>query len=378
MFWSGSNLQKWQIVMVDRSSKLSRETLLRILDRARWAPSGDNTQPWRFQIIADDQLIVHGHDTRDEILYDFDGHASHMAHGALLETMRIAASAEGLAMQWHAAADKEWRRIEYFVWFSELPDIQPDPLHWFIETRTVQRRPMRMTPLSTEQRQALLNAPGDCYTVQLFESFSCRKKIARLLWDNAYIRLTCPEAFPVHQSIIEWGARFSKDRIPEGAVGVDPLTAKLMRWIMQSWQRVEFFNSYLLGTVVPRIQLDYLPALCCAAHLLIKPRMVPASIDDWVGLGAAVQRVWLAATQNGLHLQPEMTPVIFRWYSRSRRGFSASPEFVARAATLAQSFESVASASESDAFGFFGRIGASSVPQSRSVRLELEELLIKS
>ena len=69
--------------MVDRS-KLSKETLLRILDRARWAPSGDNTQPWRFQIVADDQLIVHGHDTRDEILYDFDGHASHMAHGALL------------------------------------------------------------------------------------------------------------------------------------------------------------------------------------------------------------------------------------------------------------------------------------------------------
>lgn len=34
----------------------SRETLLKILDLARWAPSGDNTQPWRFEIVADDHI----------------------------------------------------------------------------------------------------------------------------------------------------------------------------------------------------------------------------------------------------------------------------------------------------------------------------------
>ena len=78
----------------------SRETLLKILDLARWAPSGDNTQPWRFEIAGDDHLVVHGNDTRDWCLYDFNGHASHMAHGALLETLRIAATGEGLATSW--------------------------------------------------------------------------------------------------------------------------------------------------------------------------------------------------------------------------------------------------------------------------------------
>lgn len=361
--------------MVDRS-KLSKATILRILDRARWAPSGDNTQPWRFQIIADDQIIVHGHDTRDEILYDFDGHASHMAHGALLETMRIAASAEGLAMTWHAKADGECRKVEYFVLFSEAPNLAPDPLHPYIETRTVQRRPMRMTSLSAEQRLALQNAPGNCYTVQLFESFSDRKKIARLLWDNAYIRLTCPEAFPVHQSIIEWGARFSKDRIPEGAVGVDPLTAKLMCWVMKSWQRVEFFNRYLLGTIAPRIQLDYLPAFSCAAHLLIRPKTAPQCLEDWVRLGMAMQRVWLVATSLSLYLQPEMTPVIFRWYARANRGFSEREMLNQMAHVLARQFEEIAEAGNSDPFGFFCRVGFSKQPSSRSLRVELAELLI--
>ncbi len=360
--------------MVDRS-KLSKPTILRILDRARWAPSGDNTQPWRFQIMADDQIIVHGHDTRDEILYDFDGHASHMAHGALLETMRLAASAEGLAMVWRAEPDAECRKIKYFVQFSVAPVYSPDPLHPFIETRTVQRRPMRMTPLTAEKRQALLDAPGDHYTIQFFENFSDRKKIAKLLWATAYIRLTCPEAFAVHRSVIEWGARFSKDRIPEEAIGIDPLTAKLMHWVMQSWRRVELFNHYLFGTIAPRIQLDYLPALFCAAHLLIRPKVDPKALEDWVHLGVAMQRIWLSATQQGLHLQPEMTPVIFRWYAQAGRKFSIDSALHTRSENLALAFERVANASKNDVFGFLGRIGISDVPLGRSLRLSLGDLV---
>jgi hypothetical protein len=298
-----------------------------------------------------------------------------MAHGALLETMRIAASAEGLAMQWHAKADEECRKIEYFVQFAEAPDLVPDPLHPYIETRTVQRRPMRMTPLSGVQRQALLDAPGDCYSVQLFESFSDRKKIAKLLWDNAYIRLTCPEAFPVHQSIIEWGARFSNDRIPEEAVGVDPLTAKLMRWVMQSWQRVEFFNRYLLGTITPRIQLDYLPGLLCAAHLLIRPKVAPTSLDDWVTLGVAMQRVWLSVTQQALYLQPEMTPVIFRWYMQAGRDISKASIINRKALMLSSEFEQLTQADRDSPFAFFCRIGVSTPPVSRSLRRPLVDLL---
>ena len=71
---------------------LDRDIARQILELARWAPSGDNTQPWRFEILSDDHVVVHGFDTRDEVIYDFRGHPSHMSHGALLETARIAAT----------------------------------------------------------------------------------------------------------------------------------------------------------------------------------------------------------------------------------------------------------------------------------------------
>lgn len=354
-----------------------RDTLLKILDLARWAPSGDNTQPWRFEIVADDHVIVHGFDTRDHVLYDFDGHASHMAHGALLETMRVAASGFGYIANWTVQSDSEARVPTYSVFFSTLPGMQPDPLFPYIERRVVQRRPMSTAPLGAAQRAAIAAAAGENYTVQFFEAFPERLKVAKLLWRNAYIRLTCPEAFPVHQEIIEWNARFSVDRIPEQAVGVDPLTAKLMHWVMQSWGRVSFFNRYLLGTIPPRVQLDLLPALFCAAHVLIRPRNPPASLVDWINLGVAMQRIWLTVTQNELHLQPEMTPVIFRWYVQGHRCFSAEATLVERALQLAETFEQLACATRNDAFGFFCRIGTSQYPSSRSVRHDTARLMCK-
>ena len=354
---------------------MSRDTLSHILDLARWAPSGDNTQPWRFEIVDDHLIRVHGSDTRDPILYDYDGHPSHIAHGALLETMRIAASGFGLTTSWTVSSEGEHRNPVYDVSLAQDPALPRDPLFDCIETRTVQRRPMKTTPLTGTQRQALIDAAGEGFSVQLFESWGERMRVAGLLWDSAKIRLTCPEAYPVHKEIIEWRARYSKDRIPEQAVGVDPATARLMEWVMQSWGRVEFFNRYLLGTVAPRIQLDLLPALCCAAHLLVRPVRTPKLLTDWVHLGIAVQRIWLTATHLGLHLQPQMTPVIFRWYGRAGRHFSTEPTLFEQALKLSGDFERIAHATSTDDFGFFARVGVSQVPQSRSIRQDLAALV---
>lgn len=354
-----------------------RDTLLKILDLARWAPSGDNTQPWRFEILGDDRIAVKGFDTRDWCLYDFDGHASHMAHGALLETLRIAATGFGVEATWRLRPDCPDTAPVYDVLLGEKSGSPVDPLFPYIEKRVVQRRPMRTTPLTQVQRQALAAAPGPAYRLQFFESLPERLKVARLLWDNAYIRLTCPEAYEVHRRVIEWGARYSKDRIPERAVGIDPLTGKLMKWVMRRWGRVDFFNRYLLGTVPPRIQLDFLPALGCAAHVLLRPSEPLIGLADYVRAGVAMQRLWLTATAVGLHLQPEMTPVIFRWYARSGRAFSASPEIAHRVSSLANRLDGLAGAKEGSSLAFFCRVGCSTAPGSRSLRKDLDELLLE-
>ena len=345
-----------------------------ILELARWAPSGDNTQPWRFEVIDDHRLIVHAFDTREHCVYDLDGHPSQIAHGALLETLVIAASAHGLRAEIKRLPDSPESHPDYLV--DLIPDIAltPDPLLLQIKQRSVQRRPMRTTPLTPAQKQALQDAVGKLYSVCWFEGGSQRWRLAKLMFDNAKLRLTLPEAYPVHRDIIEWNARFSEDRVPDQALGLDAMTLKLMRWVMVSWQRVVFFNTYLAGHLAPRVEMDLLPGLLCAAHFAILPQNPPESIDDYVAAGRAVQRFWLTATALELQLQPEMTPLIFSRYVREKRAFSIQFGALQQATKLEERLTGLLAEGRMKRAVFMGRIGNGRVAVSRSLRRSLQKL----
>ena len=99
------------------------------------------------------------------------------------------------------------------------------------------------------------------------------------------------------------------------------------------------------------------------------------TLSDWVETGIAWQRLWLTATQQGLQLQPEMTPVIFRWYARAGRSFSAQPLLFEKAGRLAEHFERVAHAQPSQDFAFLARVGHGRPASSRSLRQSLARLM---
>ena len=346
-----------------------------ILELARWAPSGDNTQPWRFEVIDDHRLVVHAFDTRDHCVYDLDGHPSQIAHGALLETFAIGASAYGLRAEITRRADSSETHPVYLVDLIPDSEVVADALLPHIKQRSVQRRSMRTTPLTPSQKQALQEAVGKTYTVRWFESGPQRWRWARLMFDNAKLRLTLPEAYPVHRDIIEWNARFSEDKVPDQALGLDPMTLKLMRWIMTSWQRVDFFNTYLAGHLTPRVEMDLLPGLFCAAHFAILASEAPSTIDDYVAAGRAVQRFWLTAASLDLQLQPEMTPLIFSRYVREGRVFSELPGAMDTAASLNDQFTRLLRNNAGNHAVFLGRIGSGRQAISRSLRLPVGQLL---
>lgn len=349
--------------------------LQRILDLARWAPSGDNTQPWRFDVVGDEHIVVHGFDTRDHVVYDLDGHASQLAIGALLETIAIAASAEGRRVDITRRADTPETHLLFDVRLIADPSVAADPLASCIEQRVVQRRAMSTRPLTTAQKSALAASLPVGYQVTWFESLPQRWRMARFMFANAKLRLTIPEAYQVHKSVIEWGARYSEDRIPEQAVGVDPLTARLMRWVMASWQRIEFFNTWLLGTLAPRLQLDLLPGLRCAAHVALCAPQAPSAVDDFIAAGRAMQRFWMTATAQGLFMQPEMTPVIFCRYHRAGRRFTQVAAARAAVARLDGTMAKLLHTAPRDQVFFMGRLGTGPAPRARSTRLPLERLM---
>jgi len=345
-----------------------------ILDLARWAPSGDNTQPWRFEILDERHIVVHGFDTREHCMYDLNGFGSQIAHGALLETLRIAATGFGLRVEISRRRDAPETHPLYDVRLYPDGQIQADPLLPFIEQRCTQRRPFRIQPLNLSEKRALTASVGNSYTILWIDSWGGRWAMSKLLFASARIRLTIPEAYDVHSAIIQWNARYSEDRIPDAAIGLDPLTLKLMRWAMGSWKRVDFLNNYLAGHLLPRIELDLLPALRCAGHFFLLRNEVPQGVDDYVDAGCAVQRFWLTATQLGLQLQPEMTPLIFTRYVQQGIPLTQVVPAAQRAKVLAAVLERLIGEQPTKVV-FMGRIGHGQAPRARSMRLPLTNLL---
>lgn len=349
------------------------QSIADILELARWAPSGDNTQPWRFEVIDSHHVRVYAYDTRDHCVYDLDGHASQMAWGALLETMRIAATAAGWSMVCERSSASPENQAEFDVFFQPETGIKPDPLWLHIPARSVQRRPLSAQPLTTAEKIAL-EAAAAPFALVWHEGLSGRWAIARLLFTSAKIRLISPEAYQVHKSIIDWNRRYSEDKVPDQAIGLDPVTLKLMAWVMRRWERVEFFNAYLMGTLAPRLQLDLIPALACAAHFRLVAGQLPTVADDYIAAGRSLQRVWLTATRLGLMMQPEMTPLIFTRYAREHRTFTENRQALGLASWLRSQLDALWGA-QAPASLFLGRIGRGPAPTARSLRKSLASLL---
>lgn len=369
----GQTLQQTPAV-APRASATATSTALRILDLARWAPSGDNTQPWRFEVIDDRHVVVHGFDTRDDTVYDLQGHASQLSLGMLLETLAIAATQFGRRAEINRRVGLSERTPTFDVHLPDAPSHALSRLAPYIRARTVQRRIMRTRALAAHERETLEASLPPTFKVIWLEGLGNRLRVAALLSTNSKLRLTIPEAFEVHRRIIRWNARFSEDGIPDAALGVDTLTTKLMRRLMKRWERVDFANRYLAGTLLPRVQFDWIPGIACAAHYLIVAEHTPREVDDFVYAGQAVQRFWLTATRLGLYQQPEITPLVFSEYVRDGVAFSAKPGASRQAQIISEQLMQLIGADAAQNAVWMGRIGESAAPRARSTRLPLEKL----
>ncbi len=344
-----------------------------VLELARWTPSGDNSQPWRFKLTGEREFDVYGFDTRAHCVYDLDGVSSRLAHGMLLESLAIAATTRGCATHVEMPPDEAAMRLRYRVRLDAVPGLAADPLASVLGARTVQRRPMRTRTLTPAQRASLERA-AQPFRIGWFESLPARARIAALCARNARIRLTIPEAYAVHRSVIAWHATTSEDRLPDASLGANALLLAMMRTAMVSWERLDRLNRWT-GTLLPRFALDFVPGLGCSAQMVVFAERAPASLADRVGAGRAIQRLWLTATNLGLQMQPQYTPLVFARYARDGRAFTTVAAAHAAAGSIARRLDDVLGGNADKAV-WLARIGPARSVRGRSLRLPLSKLLV--
>ncbi len=347
-----------------------RTVLAEILNLARWAPSGDNVQPWRFEPAGNDAVIVHIRREPDNPYEYSAGEPTSLSAGMLLETMRIAATGWSREFSW-SLVGRDQIRVE----LPPVSHVEPDPLLKFLTLRSVDRRPYRRRPLTAAEIAALESALQGRLPLRWHAGAQARLAIARLGAAATDIRLRCPEMFPIHQAVIDWERPLSPKGIPARSVGLAPPMLPLFRWAMASWPRMQRLN--LLGTASAAAQLDYLPALQSSSFAVFLRPPGATGIEAILAAGQAIQRFWLTATMLGLAMQPGIAPIAFARYGQAQHRFTAEASLLAKAGRLAGAFSRTLGAAP-DQVLFIARIGEPRprLPSVRSARLPLTELMV--
>jgi molybdopterin/thiamine biosynthesis adenylyltransferase len=348
-----------------------------ILHAARWTPSGDNEQPWRFEKLGNEAILVHlaAKDIRNVYHYR-DDEPNILATGMLLESLRIAASIHGRTTRWHVEPGYDPLRIH--VQFINDSTTGPDPLYAALGQRSVDRNRYRARGLTEPERLALEASLQGGLQIDWHKTLGARWRFARLSALATDIRLRAPETFHVHQSIIDWNAPLSPRKIPAGALGLGRPTLRIMRWAMRDWGRTKMMNR-LAGTGSAAVEMDYVPILFSSAVFTLRfPNAGPGrrETDEILRAGICLQRFWLTATRLCLAMQPACAVLIFAHYGENEPTFTADESVQAKAKRLSQMFRRVLGAATAD-FVFMGRIGEP-LPRMgvvRSVRRPVTELM---
>ncbi len=348
----------------------------RILDAAHWAPSGDNAQPWSFEVRDADHFDVCVRIEAGNVYEYRHGEPTLISAGTLLENIAIAAPSQGKRARWtYLGLAGGVHRIS--VQLEEDAASGEHPLFGQIQARAVDRRPYQLRALGAEDRRALRETAGSEFSVEWHESLAARRRIAALTRLATDIRLRIPETFEIHNRIVDWKRAYSPDAIPASALGVDALTVKMMHWTLAKRARTEVANR-LGSPFFAGLQMDFLPGIFSAAYFVFRLAQRCADqheqVNQTLRLGQAVQRFWLTAAKRGLALQPCLATLAFGHYGRAGEAFTVSTGERRKAENLARQADR--ELSDLPTVGFLGRIGFPRAKlESRSLRRPLAQLV---
>src|SRR5882762_4077485 len=115
----------------------------RILDAAHWAPSGDNAQPWTFEVHGENRFDVCVRVEAGNVYEYRHGEPTLISAGTLLENIAIAAPSYGKRSRWrYQGLAGGVHRIG--VELEDDPAATENPLFDEIQRRSVDRRPYRL------------------------------------------------------------------------------------------------------------------------------------------------------------------------------------------------------------------------------------------
>jgi hypothetical protein len=303
---------------------MNKQLTDRILEAAARAPSGDNVQPWRFEVVNEFMRInVYNLPDRDHSYYNYQQTASYIAHGAVIENIVIAARHLGcettIELFPNHANKNHIAQIDLISAIAEC-----DPLYEAIFNRCTNRFYYEPHTIPDGDLEKLF-----C-TVKLIDSVEgyfvyqqdTIKKLAKVLMVNDRLVFERQDVHGFLFDKVRWNreqVESTKDGMPVDTLGLSSVE-KLFFPLMRFWWFVNVTNYLGLSRVVGLKFWNN----CRNASLLGGITVKKADKYGFVQAGRAMQRVWLEATRQGLAFQPiiGLPLLIYRLKQHALQSFS--------------------------------------------------------
>lgn len=345
----------------------------RIVEAGALAPSGENAQPWRFQVIGN-TIRVFNIPERDQSLYNWGQRASMVAHGAAIENMVVAAAHLGYKTTVSLLPNSEEPDLVAVIQLRKAAGTN-QPLYAAIARRHTNRKPYRTIALTREERTRLL---GAVETIEggkllLVEEPGVVRRLAEAASKNEVILL---ENRPLHRfffSHINWTEEEELTR----RVGFYVKTLELAPpqlvafKAFRHWPLLQLLNKALGVAQFVARENAKVYAQAAAMGAIVIPQNEPA---DFIAAGRIMERVWLEATRNEVRLQP-LTGVLF--LSQRVTVGEVGQLSSSHIALVRDTYRVIA-----DAFGVsrgviavLFRIGKGEEPSARSMKIPIEQLV---
>jgi len=286
-----------------------QENIKKILEVAILAPSGENCQPWRFE-VKENKIDIFNIPERDTSLYNFHQYGSYVAHGALIENILIASSAFGYITRIELFPNS--KNINHTATILlEKVDPEEKELYSYIKKRVTNRKPFSKTKLTNEQKQGLENVVSQVskgVELKLVDNPDQIKKLAKALTVSDRILFENKELHDFLFSHISWTKEESEQRksgfyIKE--LELAPPQEKAFK-LFTNWNILNFFNKIGFSKIAAKGNIK-LYSSCAAIGIITAFSNEPR---DFVIGGRAMQKVWLQAAKINLSIQP-LTGIIF-------------------------------------------------------------------
>jgi hypothetical protein len=283
------------------------EDIKEIIKASINAPSGSNSQPWKFEVKGNKITII-ALPERDHPVLNFHNRGTWIAHGALIENIVIAAAQIGYSSSIVQFPDRQRQNITAHIILSKI-EKQEQPLFDAIKKRATNRKKYNAREFTAEERNAIIASTQGIQNceLRLIEDKKAMKKVGIAVSKNEVVMLENKELHNLFFDEVVWTEQEEKKKGKGLYVKTMELKPpqKAAFKLFRYWLIMNFVNKLGVAKGIAKGN-----AKIYASGSAIGVIIAPNRDEVFINVGRMMERIWLQATALNLsfHL---VTGVLF-------------------------------------------------------------------